>query len=137
MLRNKFLAVLLLASGSALSGPLILPAPEPGKVVVCEPHNPKDEVVYIDSRALPLPDGDPLRKHFDNGICADYSEKSWEMYVANYWRKSAIKVGTKTDKGLVIEVKLPVVKIQTKDTVRWFRVDDISPEIKKPWWQKQ
>lgn len=127
------LAVLVLISDLGLCGPLILPAPNPGsyQVVVCEPHDPKKEVVYIDARALPLADDEPLRKGFASGVCAEYSESSWEMYVTNYWRKSEIKVGTKTDKGLVVEVKLPVVKVQTKGAVQWFRVDDLFPEIRK------
>ncbi|MDO8437575.1 MAG: hypothetical protein Q7S69_05370 [Nitrosomonadaceae bacterium] len=137
MSRISLLAVLLLASSSALCGQLIFPPPGPNKVIVCEPNDPKKEVVYIDPMALPLSDTDPLGKYFDNGVCAGYEEKAWEMYVTNYWRKSEIKVGTKTDKGLVIEVKLPVVRVQTKGDVQWFRVDDLSPEIKKPTWLRQ
>jgi hypothetical protein len=137
MNRICLLAVLLFTSVSGVCGPLILPKRAPDHVVVCEPNDPKKEVVYIDSRAFPLLENDPLRKHFNNAVCAGYPEENWEMYITNYWRKSEIKVGTKTDKGLVIEVKLPVVRVQAKDSVQWFSVDDLSPEVKKPWWDKK
>lgn len=40
-----------------------------------------------------------------------------------------IKRGDMSDKGLIIEVKLPLVKVQEKDAERWHRISDLSPMV--------
>lgn len=41
--------------------------------------------------------------------------------------RETIKVGDDSSEGLVIEVKRPIVKIQTNRGQRWFRIDEIAP----------
>lgn len=38
-----------------------------------------------------------------------------------------LKPGDTANKGLVIEVKPPLAKVQTVDSERWFRIDQLEP----------
>lgn len=41
--------------------------------------------------------------------------------------RKGLKVGDRTDFGLVIEVKRPIAKIQARDGETWFRIADLDP----------
>ena len=40
-------------------------------------------------------------------------------------------VGDRTDKGLIIEVNAPIVKVQTQTGERWFEAEELKP-VKLP-----
>jgi hypothetical protein len=42
--------------------------------------------------------------------------------------RSKLDVGTETQNGMIIEMKRPIVKVQTKAGERWFKVDELFPE---------
>lgn len=42
--------------------------------------------------------------------------------------QKTLAVGSRTRDGLVIEIKLPIAKVQTQTGERWFRVDELAPK---------
>lgn len=44
--------------------------------------------------------------------------------------RETVKVGDYSSAGLVVEVKAPVVKVQTSGGERWFRIDELEAPYK-------
>jgi hypothetical protein len=43
--------------------------------------------------------------------------------------QKSLKRGDMSDKGLIVEVKPPLAKVQEKDAERWHRISDLSPSV--------
>lgn len=41
--------------------------------------------------------------------------------------RKGLKIGDRTNLGLVIEIKRPIAKIQARDGETWFRIEDLAP----------
>lgn len=59
----------------------------------------------------------------------DLLVKKWQennrLYIENF--RANLKIGDYTTQGMVVEIKRPIVKLQTSDGERWFNLHSIYP----------
>jgi len=58
--------------------------------------------------------------------CKIMREPAYDFEVV-LWRTKTMQRGDMSDKGLIVEVAQPIAKVQTSNSERWYRVEDLLP----------
>jgi len=57
-----------------------------------------------------------------------YAEGKAELDRGAALFRKGLKVGDRTNLGLVIEIKRPIAKVQTRNGESWFRIEELTPD---------